>query len=315
MDVMIPFSDKYYSQFIDVSLSNRCILHCPKCPRTYMDEAQWKNHADISLENLEKILKTFKNVRFCGKYGDPLYHPQLNEVIELVRKYNNNVLIHTNGSGKSRKWWEGIFDRCKGTSIHWLFSMDGLPEESYMYRIGQDSENVWEIMKYGASLNLNISWQYIVFSYNENNISEAEAMANENGIEFVTIQSARWEVGNDLYKPTKMFREHPNKPFSGKIYPKCLQRNVLPLYFSLQGYFLPCVINDVKYKMEELPELIQNKFHIDNVSDIKKEILETDEWKNFYDMLYNHPENAPTHCKKMCTIDWEHRDRFYDRFY
>jgi hypothetical protein len=57
----------------------------------------------------------------------------------------------------------------------------------------------------GVKAGNNICWQYIVFSYNEDNIDEAKAMAEDNGINFMLLESSRWYSEDDALKPTKHF--------------------------------------------------------------------------------------------------------------
>jgi len=50
-------------------------------------------------------------------------------------------------------------------------------------------------------LNSKPIWQYIIFSYNENNIEQAKKIADENQVMFMTLQSARWKDKNDSLIP------------------------------------------------------------------------------------------------------------------
>ena len=43
----------------------------------------------------------------------------------------------------------------------------------------------------------NITWQYIVFNYNEDHIEQAKKLAKENGITFMSVQSSRWDGNED----------------------------------------------------------------------------------------------------------------------
>ena len=56
-------------------------------------------------------------------------------------------------------------------------------------------------MKTGAKMGVRIEWQYIVFSYNEDHIDEANEMAKANNIEFVVNYSGRWNGKEDPYRP------------------------------------------------------------------------------------------------------------------
>jgi hypothetical protein len=46
-------------------------------------------------------------------------------------------------------------------------------------------------------------WQYIVFSYNEDSINAAIALAKEAGVRFYLLQSSRWNGDDDWLMPTK----------------------------------------------------------------------------------------------------------------
>jgi hypothetical protein len=60
-------------------------------------------------------------------------------------------------------------------------------------------------MVQGAAEGNNVYWQYIVFSYNENDIEEAEKMAIDNGITFMMTESSRWLSKDDPLRPSKHF--------------------------------------------------------------------------------------------------------------
>ena len=48
-------------------------------------------------------------------------------------------------------------------------------------------------------------WQYIVFSYNEDNIEEAKKMARRAGVTFLLLQSSRWNSENDPLRPSEKY--------------------------------------------------------------------------------------------------------------
>jgi len=45
------------------------------------------------------------------------------------------------------------------------------------------------------------TWQYIVFSYNENHIEQAKQIANKAEVKFLLYFSSRWSSNDDIYKP------------------------------------------------------------------------------------------------------------------
>ena len=182
-----------------LDISNLCSLQCPKCMRQ-----GWKNKKNIpgqnmTIEQFSKIVKYFKYIDFCGQISDPIFNPNFITFLAMCKDANKKSKVHTAASQRPMSWYEKAFDTNLKTK--WIFGVDGLPEESCMYRINQDGEKLFEDMKMGAKKGMKIDWQYIVFSYNEDNIEEACRMAQDNGISFVINYSGRWTNENDPYKP------------------------------------------------------------------------------------------------------------------
>ena len=46
-------------------------------------------------------------------------------------------------------------------------------------------------------------WQYIVFSYNENSVDDAIALAKDVDVKFYLLLSSRWVNNDDWLMPTK----------------------------------------------------------------------------------------------------------------
>ena len=184
----------------NLDITNVCTLECPKCMRT-----QWKDKKQIpgshmSVEQFTKIANYFRYIHFCGQISDPIFNPHFIEFLSICRVKNKKCAVHTAASQKPISWYEKAFNANKDT--RWIFGLDGLPEESCLYRVNQDGEKLFEVMKMGAKKGLQIDWQYIVFSYNEDHIEEAYNMAKDNGMQFIVNYSGRWNNEEDPYKPT-----------------------------------------------------------------------------------------------------------------
>ena len=117
----------------------------------------------------------------------------------MCKDANKGSTMHTAASQKPMSWYNKAFKTNKDT--RWIFGLDGLPEESCMYRVNQDGEKLFLVMQMGVALGLQIDWQYIVFSYNEDHIKEAYNMAKDNGMQFIVNYSGRWNGEEDPYKP------------------------------------------------------------------------------------------------------------------
>jgi len=192
---------------INLDITHRCLLQCPKCRRQKYPGLH-KRGQDISLEDMKKIADTFENIIFCGQFGDPIYHPDFIKLLEICK--DNTVSINTAGQGKSIEWFEEA--SFISNKHYWVFALDGLPHESHKYRIRQNGQQVFDTMKHLASLGIKVLWHYIVFKYNQDSIEEARKLAKDNGIEFVLIQSSRWDGPNDPYKPDFYYQDRPEMP-------------------------------------------------------------------------------------------------------
>ena len=182
---------------INLDITYRCTLECPKCLRRSVPT---NNLDDLSLENFKKIIKHFDQIEFCGQISDPIFHPQFIEFLKLTT--NKRVFVHTAASHKSMDWYMDAFSANKNAI--WEFGIDGLPQDSHKYRINQNGEYLFKVMKAGVELGNDIRWQYIIFKYNENDITQAIGLAQRHKIPIHINKSSRWSDFDDPYKPSEV---------------------------------------------------------------------------------------------------------------
>ena len=191
---------------LNIDITHRCALECPNCQRNYFFK---KNNRkvygeDISLDDIKKLAKHYKNFDFCGQLSDPVHHPKFIEILEHLYKNNIRVQVHNASSAKPKSWYIKAFKA--NPDAYWIFGIDGLPEQSHNYRVNQDGKKLYDIMLEAKKYLLNkrqILWQYIVFKYNEDNIEKAKEMAKRDGIYFLMIQSSRWRKRDGEVDPLK----------------------------------------------------------------------------------------------------------------
>lgn len=86
--------------------------------------------------------------------------------------------------------------------------------------------------------------------------------------------------------------------------PKCLtfERDNKPPAYTSDGYILPCCWLDEIPVEADLAKfnLKDNKLKVSNVNSIE-EIITSDTWECFFNILLNNPDSAPTICKKKCS--------------
>ena len=208
---------------INIDISNRCPLECMRCQRqtNFTLEGRKVYGRDATMDEIEKLSDYFSSFNFCGQLSDPVHHPKFVEILEYLYKKDIQVTVHNASSQKPMKWYIKAFQA--HPKAKWIFAIDGLPEESNMYRINQDGKKLFEVAKEAKKhLKQTPSWQFIVFSYNEDSLEKAKQMAIDEGLMFIVLHSSRWMNEDDPLRPKQ--KEY-NLGYKGYIRPDVRQEN------------------------------------------------------------------------------------------
>ncbi len=202
---------------INIESSTRCTLECPKCERKYLESNNIPFvGGDMSVSDFTKVMEYYDIIRFIGNISDPIFAPNLIDFLKLTYENKKKTVLHTAASHKTPTWYMKAFKA--NVDAKWIFGIDGLPKDSHNYRINQDGEHLFDMMKLAINCGLSPVWKYIVFKYNQNDIDEARALAEYNGIEFKLVQSSRFGEGhrygewkdemwdNLLFRPDEEYR-------------------------------------------------------------------------------------------------------------
>ena len=315
MVLKVTDSDKWISinniKGFHLELTNIRTLKCPACARTkFINQfpSKWKNYS-LNLEDLKNFLDIdLTGIEFdlCGVSGDPIYYSQLFELCEWLKSNNANIIITTNGSYKSKEWWEKLATILDSNDkIYW--SIDGLPENFTQYRINGDWESIETGIKVITATKIQTFWKYIVFKYNQDNIDEARKLSQDLNIANFEIRlSDRWNGNDDPYMPaesyTKNFYENKKNVKNGfvptDIDPSCLNNNS-EHFISADGNYVPCCfIADYRFYYKTQWGKDKNSYKI-NKNTISS-LLQTDDIQSFYSGLTNN--NYTPVCSFNCGI-------------
>lgn len=203
----MPQAKFFIRNAINIDITHRCALECPRCQRA----TQWINKGekvpgvDMSLDDIKKLARYYKHFEFCGQLSDPVHHPKFIEILKHLKSVNVTASVHNASSAKPKSWYIKAFQA--NPDAKWIFGIDGLPEESCLYRINQDGEKLYDIMLESKKyLKHPPEWQYIIFKYNQDNVHKAKQMAEDNGLIFITLQSSRWMDADDPLIPTNEYK-------------------------------------------------------------------------------------------------------------
>lgn len=195
-----------------LELSSKCVLKCPRCPRTELNLDTLNQEVTLAdfksgfpIDTINKI-ETFI---FCGDIGDPIYATEFLEIVEYIKQNSQcRIRITTNGSYKKASWWKKL-GQVLDYNDQVTFSIDGWDNESNsQYRVNSNFDSiVLGIKALRASSECSIQWSAIYFAFNQHNISNMRDLAKSLGCNrFQTVKSSKFDGrymsgAVDLLKP------------------------------------------------------------------------------------------------------------------
>jgi len=299
----VPYPAGFY-----IEVTNMCTLECSGCARTRFIE-QWPNHwknynldhnlldqfLDIDIEGMKFVLS--------GNYGDPIYHPNLYSIINMLKSRGAFIDIVTNGSYRKQSWWKKILSLLdSGDNI--TFSIDGIPENFTEYRKNADWKSIEVAIKECVKSSSTTLWKYIVFSFNEYNIEDAKRLSDSYGIDnFVLNHSDRFD------QKTKHLMPIDNHNLGGRYvkqveFKRHIQNEINPIckstksehFITATGHYSPCCyIGD--YRFYYKTQFGKNKKEY-SIKDIKfSELMQLPNMIEFYS---NIESSKPLPCQFNC---------------
>jgi MoaA/NifB/PqqE/SkfB family radical SAM enzyme len=109
LPVIIPISTPFNLNIVQVEVTSKCVLKCPRCPRTENDLTYLNQ--EISLTQFKHIftqdvLSNIEYLLFCGHTGDALYATEFLDIVEYIKQVSHTkIQLVTNGSYKKEDWW------------------------------------------------------------------------------------------------------------------------------------------------------------------------------------------------------------------
>lgn len=309
---------------LHIEPTNMCTLKCPRCSRTtFLEQFKIKNweNQNLNLDHFKKFIDIGLDglgVGLNGNNGDPIYHPNLLDLVSFLKLKGAKIIIHTNGSYKSVEWWKQL-NRLLDHNDIVNFSIDGIPDNFTTYRINADWSSIKNGIEVMVSGSAKIIWKYLVFKYNETSIDTARNLSIELGMnDFVTVNSDRW-IENDEFKPStyvkvndesdigmldngihiggrdKAIAVWKEKTVDLDIKPICKITNSMH-FISATGFYMPCCwTGDHRFYYQS--EFYKNKDLYDISKTTLSTLLSKTETINFYN---NIEEIKPKYCTFNC---------------
>jgi MoaA/NifB/PqqE/SkfB family radical SAM enzyme len=181
--------------------TNVCQLRCPLCPTGLQVHDRESGHAQLHM--LEKLLDEVGDYLFFidfFNWGEPLLNTHLEDFINLANSRNVLSTISTN---LSLQLSDDRIRRLVTSGLReMIVSLDGASSETYqVYRRRGKFDLVCENMRrivdmkrrLGSSSPL-VTWQFLVFGFNEHEVEKARILAAEIGVDRILFRPAFLDV-------------------------------------------------------------------------------------------------------------------------
>ena len=292
--------------------TSKCTLECPLCDRTWFYEKfKTRNLHEINVNNIVKFVGANAEITLCGNNGDPIYHSKFLELCQKLKDNNCSLWIHTNGSAKTKTWWEKLKSILQ-KGDHITFAIDGLEDTNHLYRKNAKWKSIMTAIETLKDRNFNLVWKFIIFKHNQHQILQAKRLSKELTFDkFELEQSNRWRGKKELMPAPEYVDYHYkyqekvliNSQYSSTMKPICL-KNDLPsnsLYIDAEGDFYPCCwIATYRYKFKSIFSPKKTKMNIATHS--LNEILENKQVIDFFNTTKDF-KSAHECCKIQCGVN------------
>ncbi|MDO8540810.1 MAG: radical SAM protein [Opitutaceae bacterium] len=209
-----PFSHDVPTKRLEkllVEPSLACALRCPSCSRVDL-ATERPGSTFLSVDIWRRVLASLREEGylvdlffFCG-LGEPLAHPQLEDIIDCGREFfpTTPVAINTNGNYK----FKDAFPRGSYPD-RLIVSVDGLDQSSYeRYRINGNVARALQFMhdaRHAPGRAPAVEWKYILFRYDD---SDVELIAAQQKAAKLDIDSLQFVLTHTVEKSTRFTPEN-----------------------------------------------------------------------------------------------------------
>lgn len=257
---------------LHLEVTSKCQARCPMCPRRIYGGPMRPGVTldEIDLETFitwfpKDFIRQLDHLFMCGNLGDPLLAKNTVEIFRYCREINEymSLAMHTNGSGRNRKWWKSLVE----IKVKVVFGIDGLEDTHSLYRINTDWKKIIKNAKTFINAGGEAFWDMLVFAHNEHQVDDCEKMSKQLGFKEFSIkhttrfnEDGECKVLNDdhniinilypSYESKKMIipKLAAIKEMTPTINCKAVAKNML--YVSTLGVVTPCCWLDNSYMID-----------------------------------------------------------------
>lgn len=186
-----------------IAITTHCQAACQECPRTNAvtgNVVDWLPVEHMAYETFVSMIENssiFKDgnsdIKFCGEYGDPMMHPQIEKFIAKALQHTRHLHIATNGGLRQPAWYKKMAET-HGKRLHIDFAIDGVDADTnWKYRVGVDFNRAMENMITFQENEGLSTWHFIAFTWNMHQVPQVAEIASKHNIGVI------WKINNRPY--------------------------------------------------------------------------------------------------------------------
>lgn len=179
---------------VHVELTTRCNARCPMCMRNYrgMDYNSGYPDTELTLTQFQHIvdpvIHQLTHANFNGNLGDFASAKDALEIVEYLVSHNIAVNINTNGSLRTKTWWQKL----ASPNVTIGFALDGLADTHALYRQDTDWDRIIENAQAYIDAGGRAVWRFVPFDHNRHQEDQCRQLAKDMGFaEFENIYDGR----------------------------------------------------------------------------------------------------------------------------
>lgn len=182
---------------VHLEIATLCNASCPWCPRNFWGYPYNGGYPEtyLTTASAQKIfskdfLMQLESIDINGNFGDIVMNPDGADIVEYFLTVNPNieVTVSTNGSGRSRQFWQRL--GALGITVH--FCIDGLADTHHLYRQNTSWDRIIKNASNFIAAGGTAVWKMIEFDHNRHQISECRKLSQSLKFHnFVLLKSDR----------------------------------------------------------------------------------------------------------------------------
>jgi MoaA/NifB/PqqE/SkfB family radical SAM enzyme len=261
-------------EMVQVGITTRCNSHCYFCFREELKRAgREEARYDLPKEAIQNIIdQDIRDIHLCGNRGEAIFHPDIDEIIDMIKGCGSRFEMNTNGSRFDTNWWYNLGQKMtRGDQV--IFAIDGLQKTHEYYR-NTSWMKVMENLKAFIAGGGKAIWQTIVFKHNEDQIKYIKAISKAVGCAETWVINSRF-YNKKYQRPTKEYNKTKEDILiekNQKMHIDCRFFKGKRIYIGVDGSVWPCCFMRCHFGFKEraypgntVTKLFKDEYDFNNV--------------------------------------------------